>query len=227
MLRAGVEAALDRGRARVSLLDRSRDSSSMPRGLRERVDPLDLEVEAAGRDPVVPARGRARTAPRLADVAAATLPGALRERARAAEPVSPLVAARPCGRGDAAARRTAGDRDRPRPGQGACLLQCPARQRGAPGVIDGPEGLAFCIAQLHVFGHNEFLVRPQLFPQDFQWKQPPYEYEYEALPIDLIIGNRSIRKRLENLENLEDITAAWQAELADYNRMRRDFLLYT
>jgi uncharacterized protein YbbC (DUF1343 family) len=66
-----------------------------------------------------------------------------------------------------------------------------------------------------------------LFSQEFQWKQPPYEYEYETLPIDLIIGNRSIRKRLENLENLEDITAAWQDELADYNRMRRDFLLYT
>lgn len=66
-----------------------------------------------------------------------------------------------------------------------------------------------------------------LFPQDFQWKRPPYEYEYEKLPIDLIIGNRSVRKQLENLENLEDITAAWQDELAEYNRMRRDFLLYT
>ena len=34
----------------------------------------------------------------------------------------------------------------------------------------------------------------------FEWKPPPYEYEFERLPIDLIIGDRGIRERLENLD---------------------------
>ena len=41
----------------------------------------------------------------------------------------------------------------------------------------------------------------------FEWKPPPYEYEFERLPIDLIIGDRGIRQRLENLEPIDDIEA--------------------
>ena len=26
------------------------------------------------------------------------------------------------------------------------------------------------------------------YPQDFQWKQPPYEYERKRLPIEILIG---------------------------------------
>ena len=35
-----------------------------------------------------------------------------------------------------------------------------------------------------------------LYPDRFEWKQPPYEYEHERLPIDLIIGDRRIREQL-------------------------------
>jgi uncharacterized protein YbbC (DUF1343 family) len=53
-------------------------------------------------------------------------------------------------------------------------------------------------AQLHVVDHNEF--RPFLtgveiikhirktYPEHFQWKQPPYEYEWKRLPIEVLIG---------------------------------------
>ncbi len=60
----------------------------------------------------------------------------------------------------------------------------------------------------------------------FQWKPPPYEYEFERLPIDLIIGNRSIRKRLENLEPIDAIEAGWQEELDQYKKISREFQLY-
>jgi len=53
-------------------------------------------------------------------------------------------------------------------------------------------------AQIHVLNRNEF--RPFLsgveiirhirktYPEQFQWKQPPYEYEWKRLPIEILIG---------------------------------------
>ena len=60
----------------------------------------------------------------------------------------------------------------------------------------------------------------------FQWKPPPYEYEFERLPIDLIIGDRSIRKQLENLEPIDAIEAEWQEELNKFKKISREFQLY-
>lgn len=33
------------------------------------------------------------------------------------------------------------------------------------------------------------------YPCDFQWKQPPYEYEFHKLPIDILLGNGWYRKK--------------------------------
>ena len=60
----------------------------------------------------------------------------------------------------------------------------------------------------------------------FEWKPPPYEYEFERLPIDLIIGDRSIRKQLENLEPIDAIEAGWQEELDQFKSISRGFQLY-
>ena len=62
--------------------------------------------------------------------------------------------------------------------------------------------------------------------EQFEWKPPPYEYEFERMPIDLIIGDRSIRERLENLDPIEEIEADWQQELNRFKEIRRDFFLY-
>ena len=61
---------------------------------------------------------------------------------------------------------------------------------------------------------------------EFKWKSPPYEYEYEKLPIDLIIGDRDIRQRLENQEPLESIVASWKARTDDFQRTSRALHLY-
>src|SRR5437588_418526 len=53
-------------------------------------------------------------------------------------------------------------------------------------------------AQLHVIDRNSFLpfktgveiikcIR-HIYPDQFQWKQPPYEYELEKLPIEVLLG---------------------------------------
>lgn len=60
----------------------------------------------------------------------------------------------------------------------------------------------------------------------FQWKQPPYEYEYERMPIDLIIGSRDIRDRLSAMEPIDDLEAYWQDELKAFDIMRRNHFLY-
>jgi uncharacterized protein YbbC (DUF1343 family) len=60
----------------------------------------------------------------------------------------------------------------------------------------------------------------------FEWKAPPYEYEFERMPIDLIIGDGTIRKRLEKLEPLEKIEASWQNDLDQYKKISRKFHIY-
>jgi len=65
-----------------------------------------------------------------------------------------------------------------------------------------------------------------LNPSDFKWKSPPYEYEYERLPIDLILGSREVRERIETLEPIERIEVSWRPEIARFERLREQFLLY-
>lgn len=53
-------------------------------------------------------------------------------------------------------------------------------------------------AQLHVLDRNSFqpfatgiqIIRTigRLYPNFFRWKEPPYEYEYERLPIEVLLG---------------------------------------
>lgn len=66
----------------------------------------------------------------------------------------------------------------------------------------------------------------ELHGDDFQWKPPPYEYEFERLPIDLIIGNKTVRKRLEGLDRIGDIAASWKGELDQYVQVSREYHLY-
>ncbi len=63
-------------------------------------------------------------------------------------------------------------------------------------------------------------------PHEFGWRPPPYEYESEKLPIDLLIGDPSIRQRLENLEPIESIEASWHARLEDFKARSREIQLY-
>jgi len=62
--------------------------------------------------------------------------------------------------------------------------------------------------------------------EQFEWKAPPYEYEFERMPIDLIIGDRSIRQRLEKLEPVDEIESSWQEELDRFKKVSKDFHLY-
>lgn len=60
----------------------------------------------------------------------------------------------------------------------------------------------------------------------FEWKQPPYEYETRRLPIDLIIGDRQMRQRLENMEPIDSLAASWQSRLDEFAEISRGVHLY-
>jgi uncharacterized protein YbbC (DUF1343 family) len=65
-----------------------------------------------------------------------------------------------------------------------------------------------------------------LYPEAFQYKKPPYEYEYERLPMDLIIGDRQIRQALEQGESIMDLEKSWQNDLDDFDKLRQEVFLY-
>ncbi|MBL6972397.1 MAG: DUF1343 domain-containing protein, partial [Desulfobacterales bacterium] len=61
----------------------------------------------------------------------------------------------------------------------------------------------------------------------FEWKSPPYEYEFDRNPIDLIIGDKDIRKRLENFESIDEIEKSWQGDLNAFIELSKKYHLYT
>lgn len=60
----------------------------------------------------------------------------------------------------------------------------------------------------------------------FQWKKPPYEYEYEIMPIDLILGDSELRRELETGGDLIGIREGWLSKIKDFMEWRRPYLLY-
>ncbi|MEE4114494.1 MAG: DUF1343 domain-containing protein [Desulfobacteraceae bacterium] len=66
----------------------------------------------------------------------------------------------------------------------------------------------------------------QAYPDRFAYKQPPYEYEYERLPMDLILGDRRIRLQIESGTPLRAIMSGWETPLAAYSKMIESLYLY-
>jgi len=90
--------------------------------------------------------------------------------------------------------------------------------------------------QIHVTDRNTFLpylttlailsaVRKSS-PADFVWKDPPYEYEYERMPADLITGDRKLRDAVDAGAAPGDMQATWREELDGFLESRRQWLLY-
>ena len=65
-----------------------------------------------------------------------------------------------------------------------------------------------------------------VYPDAFEWRSAPYEYEFEKLPFDLITGDPSVRKAVEDLDPLEDLEQSWAEGLKCFDEIRRPYLLY-
>ncbi len=90
--------------------------------------------------------------------------------------------------------------------------------------------------QLHVNNWHEFrpyrtslaLLRAVMLAhkEDFRLKEPPYEYEYERSPLDLILGNSDLKDELAAGRDIADLEESWQPGLRDFIEERKRYLLY-
>ncbi len=90
--------------------------------------------------------------------------------------------------------------------------------------------------QVHV--QNRDLVEPylmgiavihtirSLYPNSFQWRQPPYEYESRRMPIEILCGGDKIPQQIDAGTPLNVIRQIWQQDVANFKALRKDYLLY-
>ena len=115
-----------------------------------------------------------------------------------------------------------------------------------PGVVFRPAGFEPTFqkhakqtcggCQIHVTDRNTF--KPVLTgvalidtfrrqdPAKFAWRQPPYEYEHDKPPIDILAGSDVLRKQIESGTPLDEIAASWREDEQAFTQLRRAFLLY-
>ena len=90
--------------------------------------------------------------------------------------------------------------------------------------------------QIHVVDRNAFkpvitgvaIIRAirRLYPDGFEWKQPPYEYVYDKLPFDVINGSSRLRERIEAGASAPEIEESWRDGLREFGKRRTPYLLY-
>jgi uncharacterized protein YbbC (DUF1343 family) len=89
---------------------------------------------------------------------------------------------------------------------------------------------------LHVTKADEFLpYRTSLallqaimhvHSDQFEYKHTPYEYEFDRLPMDLILGSQKVRCRLESSKSILEIEEEWQPGLRQFDDLRKKYFLY-
>jgi uncharacterized protein YbbC (DUF1343 family) len=90
--------------------------------------------------------------------------------------------------------------------------------------------------QIHVTDRNAFkpvltgvaiisAIR-RLYPNEFGWKEPPYEYVYDKLPFDVINGSSRLREQIEAGTPVTEIKDGWRVDLNKFAERRRAYLLY-
>jgi uncharacterized protein YbbC (DUF1343 family) len=91
-------------------------------------------------------------------------------------------------------------------------------------------------AQIHVLDRDSFepwlagiamaKFAHDMYPDQFRWKVPPYEYVYDKNPFDVISGTAKIREAFEQGTPLDEIAASTKEPLAEFKELREPYLLY-
>jgi uncharacterized protein YbbC (DUF1343 family) len=82
---------------------------------------------------------------------------------------------------------------------------------------------AFAPVKVGVALLGEFLASS---PRQFQWRPPPYEYEHDKMPIDILAGSPTLREQIERQTRLDDIVASWRAGEDEFAELRAPYLIY-
>jgi uncharacterized protein YbbC (DUF1343 family) len=105
----------------------------------------------------------------------------------------------------------------------------PAFQKHAGRICGG--------AQIHILDRKKFKpfktgvgvlsTLRRLYPNEQFWKNPPYEYERERMPIDILAGTDRLRMMIDAGEALDSMEEWWQAECTVFSRqVRKQYLIY-
>jgi uncharacterized protein YbbC (DUF1343 family) len=63
-------------------------------------------------------------------------------------------------------------------------------------------------------------------PRRFAWREPPYEYEHDKEPIDILYGSDLLRRTLDADEDVRGLVDSWREEEERFRRQRHSYLLY-
>ena len=92
---------------------------------------------------------------------------------------------------------------------------------GALQVVENPK-------KFHPLKHATILlwILRKLYGNQWKWKDPPYEYEYEKLPIDILAGNTHLRDCVDGGLPLKNLFKEWKSDEERFKKLRRPYLLY-
>lgn len=65
-----------------------------------------------------------------------------------------------------------------------------------------------------------------LYPEQFLWSDPPYEYEEKKMPIDLITGDRGIREAIEQQRPIGELESSWREDVRSFTQHAHRYHLY-
>jgi uncharacterized protein YbbC (DUF1343 family) len=63
-------------------------------------------------------------------------------------------------------------------------------------------------------------------PDQFAWRNPPYEYEHDQMPIDILAGSSELREQIEGGIDPRAIAASWEPTVGAFMKTRERHLLY-
>jgi len=91
-------------------------------------------------------------------------------------------------------------------------------------------------AQIHITDREKFkpfktavaiiLTIKELYPHVDLWRKPPYEYEFEKLPFDILSGSDKLRKDIEKGIKLKEMEQWWESENESFEKTRKLYLIY-
>jgi uncharacterized protein YbbC (DUF1343 family) len=91
--------------------------------------------------------------------------------------------------------------------------------------------------QLHVTDRSRFrpvetgIVLMDAFrradPAQFQWREPPYEYEHTKIPIDVLYGSAALREELDAGVPPAELARSWHDGISQFQKLRKPHLMYS
>jgi uncharacterized protein YbbC (DUF1343 family) len=63
-------------------------------------------------------------------------------------------------------------------------------------------------------------------PSQFAWREPPYEYEHDKEPIDVLWGSPRLRETIESEGDVARFAESWKGDGQGFLEQRGKFLLY-